>query len=309
MTIAPEYYWKILLRLKLRQSPGDSFQDFFATVMGQRHGSDYIRVRPFGQKGDKGCDGYLQSSGQVFQCYGALNGDKSKVDYLVGKMDEDFAKAKAHLSPIMKEWHFAHNLVDGLPVEAVLKVEQIKAANPDIVVGFIGLEGFEERIASLPAAQVDELLGPAATNKDAVDMQVTELQALVNGIVTGVDGKVPQAVSIGPVPSDKLDANGLPVYWVQLIQGGWQNAHIVTHYFNKHHDPLVGEKIATMFRDRYQYLRAQHLSAGSIMDGLYEYVTGMGSVLPARQVAAQALLAHLFESCDIFENLTLGPSS
>ena len=140
-------------------------------------------------------------------------------------------------------------------------------------------------------------------------MQVTELQSLVNGIVTGIDGGASSAGTIGPVPSDKLDANGLPIHWVQLIQGGWQNAHIVTHYLDKHHDALIGEKIATMFRHRYQYLRAQKLTPGTVMDGLYEYVTGVGSVSTARQVAAQALLAHLFESCDIFENLTLGASS
>ncbi len=81
--------------------------------MGRLHSDDFVRVRPFGQKGDKGCDGYLQSSGQLFACYGAVNGDKGKVDYLVSKMDEDFAKAKKNLSEIMKEWHMVHNLVDG----------------------------------------------------------------------------------------------------------------------------------------------------------------------------------------------------
>ena len=68
--------------------------------------------------------------------------------------------------------------------------------------------------------------------------------------------------------------------------------------------PLVGERIAKLFNDRYQYLRAQNLSSASIMDALYEFVTGIGTVPPPRQVAAQALLAHLFESCDIFENVT-----
>jgi hypothetical protein len=108
-----DYQYKISLRLKLRQSSGDAFQDFFSTVMGRLHSDDFVRVRPFGQKGDKGCDGYLQSSGQLFACYGAVNGDKGKVDYLVSKMDEDFAKAKKNLSEIMKEWHMVHNLVDG----------------------------------------------------------------------------------------------------------------------------------------------------------------------------------------------------
>jgi hypothetical protein len=52
---------------------------------------------------------------------------------------------------------------------------------------------------------------------------------------------------------------------------------------------------------RYQYLKAQNLEPRAIMSTLYEGITGIGAVTPERQVAAQALLAHLFESCDIFE--------
>ena len=58
-----------------------------------------------------------------------------------------------------------------------------------------------------------------------------------------------------------------------------------------------------MFRNQYDYLKSQKLDPASIMDSLYEFVTGIGSVPPERQVAAQALLAHLFASCDIFENM------
>ncbi len=111
------YWWRVGLELKLRQLSGDAFQDFLGRIMQARHGDDYVRVRPYGQRGDKGCDGYLVSSGQVFQCYGAVNGDGSKVDYLIDKMETDFAKAKAHLADIMKEWHMAHNLMDGLPID------------------------------------------------------------------------------------------------------------------------------------------------------------------------------------------------
>jgi hypothetical protein len=52
---------------------------------------------------------------------------------------------------------------------------------------------------------------------------------------------------------------------------------------------------------RYQYLRNQHLTPSAIMSSLYEMVTGVGSVAPQRQVAAQAIIAYLFENCDIFE--------
>ena len=307
MNLSPEYWWKICLRLKLRQTSGDAFQGFFSDVMGKLYGDDFVRVRPFGSKGDKGCDGYVNSTGELFQCYGALNGDKGKVDYLIGKMEEDFGKAKAQLGGIMKEWHMVHNLVDGLPIEAVQKLQELEQANPTIKFGFVGLGGFEDRINKLTEIQKGELLGPLATNADAQDLQVSELKNLVNGVATAADDCVaPPLADISPVPVDKLDANDLPLTWKTLIAGGWQNAHIVVTYLDEHHDPMIGEKIAKMFSDQYQYLKAQGLAPGAIMDGLYEFVTGIGTVTAARQVAAQALLAHLFESCDIFENLSAG---
>lgn len=302
--ITQEYWWKISLRLKLRQSSGDDFQNFFSDVMEKLHGDDFVRIRPFGQRGDKGCDGYLQSTGQLFQCYGAVGGDKSKVDYLIGKMEDDFAKANQSLGAIMKEWHMVHNLVDGLPIEAVQTLEKLRDENPDIEFGFIGLEGFEQRINDLAKAQIEEILGPAATSQDGQNLQVAELRDLINGVIAATEKSDPKFEDIAPVSADKLDANDLPEYWKMLISSGWQNAHVVAAYIDRHPDPLVGETIADLFNAHYKYLRAQGLTPASIMDGLYEFVTGIGSVTAARQVAAQALLAYLFESCDIFESVS-----
>jgi hypothetical protein len=301
--ISEDYLWQIPLRLKLRQTSGDYFQDFFSSIMGKVHGDDFVKVRPFGSKGDKGCDGYLLSSGQLFQCYGALNGDKGKVDYLISKMDEDFGKAKDKLGAMMKEWHMVHNLVDGLPVEAVEKLNELKEANPDIQFGFIGLEGFEERVDQLTLEQKNEILGPIATNGDALNLQVDELKSLIDSVIEATETAGQSNDDISPVSQGKLDGNHLPEYWKSLVSSGWQNAHVVVEYFDKHHDPMRGEMIAGMFNEKYLYLKSQNLSPASIMDGLYEFVTGIGSVSPARQVAAHSLLAHLFESCDIFENI------
>jgi hypothetical protein len=152
ITSEQNYWWGIALELKLRKCSGDAFQEFFSVVMAKVHGEDFVRVRPYGQLGDKGCDGYLGSSGRVFACYGALNADGGKVAYLISKMDSDFSKAAAALSTILNEWHMVHNLVDGLPVEAVLKLEELKKANSSKKFGFIGLEGFRERVFGLPQA-------------------------------------------------------------------------------------------------------------------------------------------------------------
>ena len=267
------------------------------------HGSNFVRIRPFGALGDKGCDGYLKSSGVIFQCYGAVNGDKNKVGYLISKMETDFGKARSKVSDIMKEWKMVHNLVDGLPIEAVQTLDTIEQKNRELRFAFYGLESFESDIDALTDGQKIELLGPVATNQDAQDLQVDELKSLIDDLVRANEDTENGLAQILPVSVDKLQTNGLPVYWHDLISGGWRNAHLVSAYFNEHHEPLRGERIANMFRDRYDYLKSQKLPPASIMDCLYEFVTGIGSVPPARQVAAQALLAHLFESCDIFETM------
>lgn len=300
--MTPEHWWKICLRLKLRQISGDAFRDFFSDLMETIHGSDFVRVRSFGALGDKGCDGYLKSSGTVFQCYGAINGDKSKVRHLISKMGTDFTKAQDGVSDIMKEWQMVHNLVDGLPIQAIQKLQTMENDNPNLQFAFFGLERFEKVVEELTAAQKMELFGPAATNEDAQNLQVEELRSLIDDLIRAREDRDPTLTNIEPVSEDKLNSNGLPVYWHDLISGGWRNAHLVSAYFSEHHDPMRGEHIAGIFRGRYDYLQSQQLDSASIMDSLYEFVTGIGTVPPARQVAAQALLAHLFESCDIFEN-------
>ncbi len=242
------YWWRINLELRLRQSNGAAFQDFFSLVMGQLHGDDFVRVRPFGKLGDKGCDGYLNSSGQVFQCYGAMNGETKQVAKLTKKMTDDFGTAAAKLAAIMREWHLVLNPIEGVPTEAI-----------------------------------------------------TTLRKLVNDLAAAADAAQPETVDLRPAPVNKLVYNKLPNHWKSLISGGWINAPLVASLFERHPDPLTGDKVAALFKGKYSCFKAQNLAPGDIMAALFELVTGIGNILPQQPVAAQALLAFLFENCDIFE--------
>lgn len=301
ISVEQRYWWRIALELRLRQSHGNAFQDFFSVVMGQLHGDDFVRVRPFGKLGDKGCDGYLNSSGQLFQCYGALNGENKQVAKLTKKMTDDFSTAAAKLTEIMREWHMVHNLIEGVPTEAITTLKALETANPKIKFGFIGFEGFVERVFKLTIQQIGSLLGPAASQTDAKNLDITTLRKLVDDLAAAADAVQPEAVDLRPVPVDKLTYNRLPNHWKSLISGGWINAPIVATYFERHPEPLMGDKVAALFKGKYNYFKAQHLTPSEIMVALFELVTGIGNVLPQQQVAAQALLAFLFENCDIFE--------
>lgn len=301
ISVEQRFWWRIALELRLRQSHGNAFQDFFSVVMGHLHGDDFVRVRPFGKLGDQGCDGYLISSGQLFQCYGALNGENKQVAKLIKKMTEDFGTAAAKLAAIMREWHMVHNLIDGVPTEAITTLKALETTNPKIRLGFIGLEGFVDRVFKLTPEQIGALLGPAASQTDAKNLDIATLRNLVNDLAAAADAAQPETADLRPVPVDKLAYNQLPNHWKSLISGGWINAPIVSAYFERHPDPLTGDKVAALFKAKYSYFKAQHLAPGDIMAALFELVTGIGNVLPQQQVAAQALLAFLFENCDIFE--------
>ena len=305
MSLTPdqEYRWRIALELRMRKLQGDAFQDFFCTMMEEVQGSDFVRVRPFGQLGDKGCDGYTRSNGHVFQCYGALDGgDGGKVSYLIKKMAEDFAKAVEKIPDIMKTWSMVHNFLNGLPVEAIEELEKLERSDGSRKLSFASLPWFEAQIFSLQSAQIEKLLGPAATAQDFQNMQASELRDLIAALITTANSSFPKVDLIKPVPVDKLEFNNLSGTWRWFISGGCQNSQHVATYLNRHPDPLMGETIAQMFRDRYRYLKTENLRSDNIMAKLYEMIVGISVVSPQRQVAGQALLAFLFESCDIFED-------
>lgn len=295
------WQYRLAFDLKVRSAYGVAFQDFFSTVMELCHGTDFIRVRPFGSLGDKGCDGYRSTGGQVFQCYGKLEDAAPNAAGIAKKIGDDYALAGGHLGSIMKEWHFAHNLVSGLPVEAVLKIEDLKTAGTHVV-GAVGPTSLASIVMELPDVELFNLLGPAATAEDSRNLKLDEVRALTDSLMTSIASAAPTSGEVKPVPMDKLSFNKLPGHWVQLLSAASSNGPYVRQYFEQHPNVEMGMLVAREFAERYKALKQEALTPGEILDALYEHVTGMGAVTAVRQVAAQAILAYLFDACEIFED-------
>lgn len=294
--------WHWMLELKLRTLQGNAFQDFMADLMQARYGDDFVRVKPYGSLGDKGCDGYRITDGAVFACYGAQNGATANVSQLVKKMEEDFAKASSQLASIMRSWHMTHNLIAGVPVEALMKRKEIETANPNIVIGLIGPPKIREIMGELSEQDRIKLIGPAARNKDYQHLQLEEVKDAVDAIMTAVASKDVHPGEIAPVSPEKLTFNSLSTSSQQILRQGRINASHIARYFGDHPDPMRGEAVADVFRIKYTDLKAQALPPDTILAELYVFVAGPGDVSIPRQVAANSLLSFLFESCDIFEN-------
>lgn len=296
------WQWQISLQLRLRQVHGDGFQEFFSDVMARSKGDDYIRVRAFGSLGDKGCDGYLLSTGSMFQCYGKLADAAVKVSTIVAKINEDFALALENFEGSMKEWCFVHNLFDGLPAEALQAILALRTANPKIKIGTMGPDRLETYVFDLPELDMVGLLGPAGTAEHTKNMRIEDVAAIVHSVMSGIDANMAPLADPKPVPFDKMDFNAIPPCWRGMLSVASKNAAYIDDYLQQTTDPELGQRMARVFRHRYEALKVQSLSPGAIMAKLYEGITGIGSVPLERQIAAQAVLAFLFESCDIFED-------
>ena len=283
---------------------GVAFQDFFADVMTRAHGDEYVPTRPYGSLGDKGCDGYLASIGQVFACYGKQDDASPKVAAIIEKMDDDYAKASTFLKVVMKEWYFVHNLFDGTPTDAtVIKLGEMREANPHHTFGVMGRAGFETRVFGLPEADIISLIGMAVSAEDTRNMRLEVVAELVDAIISAVDD-TPLAGNQEPkpVPLDKLEFNKLPAHWCHTVRSQMPNVRLVEEYFGRHWEVDRGIKVAAIFNRRYRALKEQQLSPADIMGKLYEGIVGIGTVTNDRVVAAQGVLAFLFDSCDIFED-------
>ncbi|MGO9485681.1 MAG: ABC-three component system protein [Rhodomicrobium sp.] len=301
MTPAQTWQWRLSLDVKLRRLHGDALQDFFSTLMERVYGSDFIRVRSFGKLGDKGCDGYVSSAGQMYQCYGKIGDAALNVALLIAKMNGDFSKAHKNFGSIMRGWHFVHNLLDGVPSEVVTTIEELKSKNAKYEFGHAGYEWFWSKICSLSEAYITEFLGPAATAEDTHGLNMAEVKKLLASLTKDIHEAPIDEGNPGRVPTDKLEFNNLADHWRYFIRSGTPNAPHVAKYFDRHNDPELGKLVAKIFRDRYEALKLQGLAPDAIMFELYVQTAGNGTVMPERQVAVQAILAYLFDSCDVFE--------
>jgi hypothetical protein len=135
-----EFHRQIQREFEIRylRSRGTAFQDFFSDIMEAAFGTDFFRVRPHGAHGDFKADGYRQSGKTVYQVYGPE--DLRNLRRLLAKIDDDFHGAKAHWVGQIRQWIFVHNVMNGLPAQAIQMLEGLRAESPPIEIECWGFE-------------------------------------------------------------------------------------------------------------------------------------------------------------------------
>lgn len=288
-------FFQMKFRIAFLERKGKAFEDLFSKIMGHAYPNDFQAVRPYGNRGDLKCDGYRVSDKTVFQSYGPGNLNLAK---MLAKMDEDFNGAVAHWGVRMERWSFVHNEDDGLPADAIQKLIDLGAANPVVSLDQIGYPELFALVMALSVPQLEDLFGSVPTQRTMAQLDYETLRPVVTLIQKlNPDDNPPLSA---PSPS-KLNANALSDDAAELLRQGRRRESLVEQFFNDWPDPSFGEEIAQGFREQYQALKVEGLSADQIFTDLQTFAGGMYGT-PSHQAAVLAVMSYFFERCDIFED-------
>lgn len=290
------YFYEQEYKVHFLTAKGDAFQDFFSTIMEKRYPADFQRMRPWGKIGDRKNDGYLKSTRFLFQVYAPNEMSASEA---CAKIDEDFKGALPYWKDFFETWCFVHNSFQGLGPLVQAKLLEMEKNHTPIKVRNWGYEEIRLEVIKLDEERLRSIFGSVPSRKNFRDLRFNDIQQVLQTI----EHKIPYDTSdpIRPVPNGKLEANQLSAASKALIATGMTCSDRVKDFFERWHDPTLGDKVAQMFYSKYIELRDSKMVPDLIFTQLQTFAGLEVDSLPNRQVAILALLAFFFEQCDIFE--------
>jgi hypothetical protein len=127
-------YLRIQFWLKIHEKSGSEFQSFFESI-ALKAISGFQKVRPYGNQGDGGNDGYIPSEGTYYQAY-APSSPQEKEAEAAKKMKDDFAKLQNsgwdQISNIKKYRFIFNDKGNGVSIEIEKAIAELRSANSSV---------------------------------------------------------------------------------------------------------------------------------------------------------------------------------
>lgn len=136
------------------RSPAD-FQRLFEEII-KRARPEFIQIRPYGNIGDRKCDGLFHADGTVFQVYSP---DDLKQAELQKKIKEDCDGAVKHWKKTIKKWVFVYNARRGLPPDIPGTLDEQRHKHPELTIDPMSADELWEMARGLSVQQRSEVLG------------------------------------------------------------------------------------------------------------------------------------------------------
>lgn len=264
-----------------------------------RHDPTFTPVNPHGKQGDWKNDGWIPSSGTVFQCYSPESTAATKI---IAKIKADFAGALERWAGKIKAWTFVYSEQGKLPPMVVSLIEDLKIAYPGITIETWNREILWGIVRNLEPEARNAILGAVPRPSDVLSTTAEEVRVLLSYLAR--TEHPPQDAGIRLLDlMPKLAHNRLGHAIHALIEPGLPIAQTTATYLSRHPDPGFSSLVSQSLAARYVELRSEIVDdPEQQFFGLISWVQSAKPHDPHFFWAAVGIVAHYFELCDIFES-------
>jgi hypothetical protein len=187
----------------------EGFQQLFEAVM-RRADPRFMAIRPYGNIGDRKCDGLYFEDGIVFQVYSPDELTQAEVQK---KVKEDLTGAVKHWKKQgLKEWVFVYNTRRGLAPDIPGTLNAYKKKYPWLKLDHLSNDALWEKVRALPAQARAEIVGapsgyehiffaPGSADPETVERLKRGRFVLIHDAMTPIDR---QAVADALHPDESL---------------------------------------------------------------------------------------------------------
>jgi hypothetical protein len=299
---------RVLFRNKIYASDGQAFEDLFTAVMGKVY-PDFLQVKPQGPIGDKKNDGYSKSNGLFFQVFAPEDLSLSESEAL-GKAKTAFDGLKAYwgsFCPVKKFFFVMNDKYKGTFPTIEADLAEIKTKHSLEECGAFLAKNLEDACMGLKDDEIFAIVGFLPRPEKISQLDYSVMNEVI-GHVMEHKGQVSatQALS-APDFDEKIKFNRLGREVAAILTSGSFHAGVVERYFSLNSN-FAKQEVRDLLNQIYQGALAS--GAKKVGRGINAsdlvFFDVLQAIVPnnteAAQGAAVVLMAHFFESCDIFED-------
>lgn len=300
---------RCLFKLLMYESDGKNFQSIFEEIMKKKYGENFIKIKPYGNIGDKKNDGYLISDKVYYQVYGPENIENS-INYAIEKLHDDINGLFSQWSDAKKIVYVVNDKYYGTKPQVATLINNLDSevkkidGKLNVDVRLWGCSELEEIFLELSDDNREDILETPYYDDVTIDLiDFHELREVVNYIIN-LPVDMEEENLFPPDYEQKIEANGFSNKIAQRLEKAHLNADKIEEFFNNSNVTLADDLRARII---FQYKKAKgkirRNDPTAPKDEVYVELINMlcKERRKACLEATEALIAYYFESCDIFD--------
>ncbi len=309
MSSHDDFWYRMLFKVKLYEAYGTSFQQLVNQLF-QYSVEGFQAIKPWGNWGDGGNDGWVESTGSYYQVHGLLPTSKLNAVEAVKKAVGDFEKLPEKWDNVNNYYFVYNDRYSGAPAPLVADLQKLKKdrglSNAKAIVG----ADLEAMFMTLdPSIRQVIVGGIPSCNISHIDPRS------VGELLTHLADKddVPLSFLNEPAPdfSEKIAFNGLSDPVGRYLKIYSYQSSTIDEFLRRRDTGLsqaISKEIANLYDKSKTIIPESQEGAPNI-----RYVWIVDQLIPevmrqhphsmkAYREAAQVILSKYFEACDAYEH-------